>query len=102
MLTVLSGLADSESDAQRQHKRRPRIAPKQALKVVRKPKLTAHQEHAAIKRRDQGDGTFAKLAALRQERLGDFEAGTTFRSDYATMRSSHRSCGEEICSEMEC
>jgi len=62
MLTVLGGLAGFERDLIRARtgEGRARTAAR-GVKVGRKPKLTPHQRHEAIKRRDRGDETLVEI-----------------------------------------
>src|ERR1700744_4665636 len=62
MLTVLGGLAEFERDLIRTRTgegRKRAIA--RGVKMGRPPKLTAHQQKEAIKRRDQGEETLANI-----------------------------------------
>src|ERR1700747_3130527 len=69
MLTVLGGLAEFERDLIRARTGEGRArAVARGQKMGRPPKLTAHQQKEAIKRRDQGDETLANIANfVRQE-----------------------------------
>ena len=56
MLTVLGGLAEFERDLIRARTAEGRERAKaRGVKMGRKPKLTSHQQHEAIKRRDRGE-----------------------------------------------
>lgn len=56
MLTVLGGLAEFERDLIRACTAEGRERAKAlGVKMGRKPKLTPHQQHEAIKRRDRGE-----------------------------------------------
>jgi DNA invertase Pin-like site-specific DNA recombinase len=58
MLTVLGGLAEFERDLIRARTAEGRErARARGVKMGRKPKLTPHQQHEAIKRRDRGEPT---------------------------------------------
>jgi DNA invertase Pin-like site-specific DNA recombinase len=58
MLTVLGGLAEFERELIRTRTSEGRArAVARGVRLGRKPKLTAHQQHEAIKRRDQGEPT---------------------------------------------
>ena len=62
MLTVLGGLAEFERDLIRARTAEGRERAKaRGVKLGRKPKLTDHQQHEAIKRRDAGE-TLADIA----------------------------------------
>ena len=63
MLTVLGGLAEFEPDLIRARTGEGRArAVARGVKMGRPPKLTAHQQKEAIKRRDQGEETLADIA----------------------------------------
>jgi DNA invertase Pin-like site-specific DNA recombinase len=63
MLTVLGGLAEFERDLIRARTGEGRArAVARGQKMGRPPKLTPHQRHEAIKRRDAGDETLADIA----------------------------------------
>jgi DNA invertase Pin-like site-specific DNA recombinase len=56
MLTVLGGLTEFERELTRAHTSEGRSCAKtRGVKLGRWPKLTAHQKHEAIKRRDAGE-----------------------------------------------
>ena len=58
MLTVLGGLAEFERELIRARTSEGRArAVARGVKMGRKPKLTAHQQREAIKRRDRGEPT---------------------------------------------
>ena len=62
MLTVLGGLAEFERDLIRARTGEGRArAVARGQRMGRPPKLTAHQQKEAIKRRDQGDETLADI-----------------------------------------
>jgi DNA invertase Pin-like site-specific DNA recombinase len=62
MLTVLGGLAEFERDLIRARTGEGRArAVARGVKMGRPPKLTAHQQKEAIKRRDQGEETLADI-----------------------------------------
>jgi DNA invertase Pin-like site-specific DNA recombinase len=62
MLTVLGGLAEFERELIRARTGEGRERAKaQGVKMGRRPKLTDHQKREAIKRRDQGEETLAKI-----------------------------------------
>ena len=63
MLTVLGGLAEFERDLIRKRTAEGRErAQARGVKLGRRPKLTAHQQQEAIKRRDGGKETLADIA----------------------------------------
>jgi DNA invertase Pin-like site-specific DNA recombinase len=63
MLTVLGGLAEFERDLIRKRTAEGRERAKaRCVRLGRRPKLTDHQQHEAIKRRDSGDETLADIA----------------------------------------
>ena len=63
MLTVLGGLAEFERDLIRARTGEGRArAVARGQRMGRPPKLTAHQKHEAIKRRDTGNETLADIA----------------------------------------
>src|SRR5580704_14187705 len=63
MLTVLGGLAEFERDLIRTRTGEGRArAVANGVKLGRKPTLTPHQRHEAIKRRDTGNETLADIA----------------------------------------
>src|SRR6516164_1974713 len=63
MLTVLGGLAEFERDLIRARTGEGRArAVARGVKMGRPPKLTAHQQKEAIRRRDRGDETLADIA----------------------------------------
>jgi DNA invertase Pin-like site-specific DNA recombinase len=63
MLTVLGGLAEFERDLIRKRTAEGRERAKaRGVRLGRRPKLTDHQEHEAIKRRDSGDEALADIA----------------------------------------
>jgi len=63
MLTVLGGLAEFERDLIRKRTAEGRERAKaRGVRLGRRPKLTDHQQHEAIKRRDSGDETLADIA----------------------------------------
>jgi DNA invertase Pin-like site-specific DNA recombinase len=76
MLTVLGGLAEFERDLIRAHTGEGRArAVARGQRMGRPPKLTPHQKHEAIKRRDTGNETLADIARSLQRQSGDdFEA----------------------------
>ncbi len=62
MLTILGGLAEFESELIRARTGEGRQRAKaQGVKMGRKPKLTDHQKHEAVKRRDHGEETLAEI-----------------------------------------
>jgi DNA invertase Pin-like site-specific DNA recombinase len=62
MLTVLGGLAEFERDLMRARTGEGRAgAVARGQKMGRPPKLTPHQRHEAIKRRDQGEESLADI-----------------------------------------
>jgi DNA invertase Pin-like site-specific DNA recombinase len=62
MLTVLGGLAEFERELIRARTGEGRArAVARGQRMGRPPKLTPHQKHEAIKRRDQGDETLADI-----------------------------------------
>ena len=62
MLTVLGGLAEFERDLIRTRTGEGRARAKaNGVKMGRKPKLTPHQKHEAIKRRDRGEESLADI-----------------------------------------
>ncbi len=62
MLTVLGGLAEFERDLIRARTGEGRERAKaRGVKLGRKPKLTPHQQHEAIRRRDCGEETLAEI-----------------------------------------
>jgi DNA invertase Pin-like site-specific DNA recombinase len=62
MIAVLGGLADVERDLIRARTAEGRSrAQKRGQHMGRPPKLTPHQKHEAIKRRDTGDETLADI-----------------------------------------
>jgi DNA invertase Pin-like site-specific DNA recombinase len=62
MIAVLGGLADVERDLIRTRTAEGRSrAQKRGQHMGRPPKLTPHQKHEAIKRRDTGDETLADI-----------------------------------------
>ena len=62
MLTVLGGLAEFERDLIRARTGEGRARAKDnGVKMGRKPKLTPHQKHEAIKRRDRGEESLAEI-----------------------------------------
>jgi len=63
MLAVLGGLAEFERDLIRARTSEGRArAVARGVKLGPKPKLTPHQQHEAIKRRDRGDETLREIA----------------------------------------
>lgn len=63
MLTVLGGLAEFERDLIRKRTSEGRERAKaRGVKLGRKPKLTLHQRHEAIKRRNEGEETLTEIA----------------------------------------
>ena len=63
MLTVLGGLAEFERELIRSRTTEGRERAKaRGVKLGRKPKLTAHQQREAIKRRDGGGETVRDIA----------------------------------------
>jgi DNA invertase Pin-like site-specific DNA recombinase len=62
MLTVLGGLAEFERDLIRKRTEGRERAKAHGVRLGRCPKLTDHQQHEAIKRRDSGDETLADIA----------------------------------------
>ena len=62
MLTVLGGLAEFERELIRSRTTEGRERAKaRGVKLGRKPKLTLHQRHEAIRRRDKGEETLAEI-----------------------------------------
>ena len=62
MLTVLGGLAEFERDLIRARTAEGRERAKaRGVKMGRKPKLTPHQQHEAIKRRDRGEESLTEI-----------------------------------------
>src|SRR5258708_36868328 len=62
MLTVLGGLAEFERDLIRARTGEGRARAKaRGVKLGRKPKLTPHQKHEAILRRESGDETLTEI-----------------------------------------
>jgi DNA invertase Pin-like site-specific DNA recombinase len=62
MLTVLGGLAEFERDLIRARTGEGRERAKaRGVKMGRPPKLTAHQQKEAIKRRDRGEESLAEI-----------------------------------------
>ena len=62
MLTVLGGLAEFERELIRSRTTEGRERAKaRGVKLGRKPKLTLHQWHEAIRRRDKGEETLAEI-----------------------------------------
>jgi DNA invertase Pin-like site-specific DNA recombinase len=63
MLTVLGGLAEFERDLIRARTSEGRErARARGVKMGRPPKLTAHQQREALRRRDRGNETLADIA----------------------------------------
>jgi DNA invertase Pin-like site-specific DNA recombinase len=63
MLTVLGGLAEFERDLIRARTSEGRDrAIARGVKMGRPPKLTAHQQREALRRRDRGNETLADIA----------------------------------------
>jgi len=63
MVTVLGGLAEFEKELIRARTGEGRArAVARGVKMGRKPKMTPHQQHEAIKRRDRGDETLREIA----------------------------------------
>ena len=62
MLTILGGLAEFERELIRARTGEGRERAKaRGVKMGRKPKLTDHQKHEAIQRRDHGEETLAEI-----------------------------------------
>ena len=62
ILTVLGGLAEFERELIRARTSEGRERAKaNGVKMGRKPKLTPHQQHEAIKRRDKGEDSLAEI-----------------------------------------
>jgi DNA invertase Pin-like site-specific DNA recombinase len=62
MLAVLGGLAEFERELIRARTGEGRERAKaQGVKMGRKPKMTDHQKHEAIERRDHGEETLAEI-----------------------------------------
>ena len=74
MLTVLGGLAEFERDLIRARTGEGRARAKaRGVKMGRKPKLTAHQQREAIRRRDDGEADARDRQALQRASQHDFE-----------------------------